>query len=121
MIMTNVISRVTFRIFAMSKYLACFGVEIKSIMYFIYMGGLLYSRIVIYIWMQMQYRLEGNTVITYVAYMSIGVKGSLTRDFRLQVFFMNQCPPGPQVFHWGHNEFFRKFAEIFANEYFSPV
>ncbi len=28
-------------------------------------------------------------------------KGSLTRDFRLQVFFMNQCPPGPWVFHWG--------------------
>jgi hypothetical protein len=21
-------------------------------------------------------------------------KGSLTRDFRLQVFFINQCPPG---------------------------
>jgi hypothetical protein len=44
-------------------------------------------------------------------------KGSLTRDFRLQVFFMNQCPPGPQVFHWGCLEFFRKFAEMFANEY----
>jgi hypothetical protein len=43
------------------------------------------------------------------------LKGSLTRDFRLQVFFMNQCPPGPQVFHWSHFEFFRKFAEIFAN------
>ncbi len=42
-------------------------------------------------------------------------KGSLTRDFWLQVFFMNQCPPGPQVFHWGRFEFFRKFAEIFAN------
>ncbi len=25
----------------------------------------------------------------------IGLKGSLTRDFRAQVFFMNQCPPGP--------------------------
>ncbi len=23
------------------------------------------------------------------------VKGSLTRDFRLQVFFINQCPSGP--------------------------
>jgi hypothetical protein len=42
-------------------------------------------------------------------------KGSLTRDFRLQVFFMNQCPPGSQVFHWSLYEFFRKFAEIFAN------
>jgi hypothetical protein len=48
-------------------------------------------------------------------------KGSLTRDFRLQVFFMNQCPPGPQVFHWSHFEFFRKFAEIFANYCLSPV
>ncbi len=49
------------------------------------------------------------------------IKGSLTQDFRLQVFFMNQCPPGPQVFRWGRFEFFRKFAEIFANEYLSPV
>jgi hypothetical protein len=30
---------------------------------------------------------------------------------------MNQCPPGPQVFHWGRFEFFRNFSEIFANEY----
>jgi hypothetical protein len=44
------------------------------------------------------------------------IKMSLTRDFRLQVFFMNHCPTGPQVFHWGCFEFFRKFAEIFANE-----
>ena len=51
----------------------------------------------------------------------LSFKGSLTRDFRLQVFFMNQCPPGPQVFHWGRFEFFQKFAEIFANEYLSPV
>jgi hypothetical protein len=43
------------------------------------------------------------------------VKGSLTRDFRLQVFFMNQCPPGLQEFHWSHFEFFQIFAEIFAN------
>ncbi len=34
--------------------------------------------------------------------------GSLTRDFRLQVFFMNQCPPDPQVFLWGRFEFFAK-------------
>jgi hypothetical protein len=26
---------------------------------------------------------------------------------------MNQCPPGPQVFHWDRFEFVRKFAEIF--------
>jgi hypothetical protein len=34
---------------------------------------------------------------------------------------MNQCPPGPQVFHWNHFEFFRKFVEIFANYCLSPV
>jgi hypothetical protein len=34
---------------------------------------------------------------------------------------MNQLPPGPKVFHCGHFEFFRKFAEIFANECLSPV
>ena len=49
------------------------------------------------------------------------IKWSLTRDFRSQFFFMNQCPPGPQVFHWSHFEFFRKFAEIFANYCLSPV
>ncbi len=43
------------------------------------------------------------------------LKGSLTRDFWLQVFFMNQCPPGLQVFRWSHFEFFRKLAKIFAN------
>jgi hypothetical protein len=49
MIMTNVISRVTFRIFAMSKYLACFGVEIKSIMYFYLQGSLpLFSNSYVY-------------------------------------------------------------------------
>ncbi len=42
------------------------------------------------------------------------IKGSLTRDFRLLVFFIIQCPPGPQVFHWGCFEFVQKFAEIFA-------
>ncbi len=38
------------------------------------------------------------------------VKGSLTRDFRLQVFFMNQCPRGPQVFQWGRFKFFLKIC-----------
>jgi len=28
-------------------------------------------------------------------YSQIAFKGSLTRDVRLQVFFINQCPPGP--------------------------
>jgi hypothetical protein len=25
---------------------------------------------------------------------------------------MNQCPPGPQVFHWSHFEFFRDIREL---------
>ena len=48
-------------------------------------------------------------------------KGSLTRDFRSHFFFMNQCPPGPQVLHWGRLEFFRKFAEILAAKGLPPV
>ncbi len=50
-----------------------------------------------------------------------GFKGSLTRDFRLQVFFINQCPPGLWVSHWDHFKFFRKFVEIFVNECLSAV
>jgi hypothetical protein len=30
-----------------------------------------------------------------VTAVSVTLKGSLTRDFRLQVFFLNQCAPGP--------------------------
>ncbi len=40
------------------------------------------------------------------------IKGSLTRDFRLQVFFMNQCPPGPQVLHWSLLNFFENSRSI---------
>ncbi len=43
---------------------------------------------------------------------------SLTRDFRLQVFFINQCPWAP---YWGRFEFFWKLADIFANECLSQV
>jgi hypothetical protein len=62
---------------------------------------------------------EGRSQSSFVTknQFNFKIKGSLTRDFRLQVFFMNQCPPGPQVFHRGRFEFFRKFA----NEYLSPV
>ena len=34
---------------------------------------------------------------------------------------MNQFPPHPRVFHLGHFEFFRKFAEIFASQGAPPV
>ncbi len=38
------------------------------------------------------------------------VKGTVSRDFLLLVFFMNQFPPSP-----------RKFAEIFASKRAPPV
>jgi hypothetical protein len=42
----------------------------------------------------------------------VELKGSLTRDFRLLVFFMDQFPQCPQVSHWGRFKFLQKFAEI---------
>jgi hypothetical protein len=41
-------------------------------------------------------------------------KGTVSRDFLLLVFFMNQFPPSSRVFHLDRFEFFRKIAEIFA-------
>ncbi len=49
-----------------------------------------------------------------VATHRINIKGTVSRDFRLLVFFMNQFPPSTQVYPYGHFKFFRKFAEIFA-------
>jgi hypothetical protein len=41
--------------------------------------------------------------------------------FSTSGFFHESVSPRPPVFHWGCFEFFQKFAEIFANEYLSPV
>ncbi len=49
------------------------------------------------------------------------LNGSLTGDFRLQVFFMNQCPLVPSIFYWGRFTFCRKFAEIFVNQCLSQL
>jgi hypothetical protein len=49
------------------------------------------------------------------------IKGTASRDFLLLVFFMNQFPPHPRVFHLDRFEFFRKFAEIFASQGAPPV
>ncbi len=49
------------------------------------------------------------------------VKGAVSGDFRLLDFFMNQFPPSTWVYHYGHVEFFRKFAEIFAAQGAPPV
>ncbi len=48
-------------------------------------------------------------------------KGTVSRDFLLLVFFMNQFPPIPRVLHLDRFEFFRKFAEIFASQGAPPV
>jgi hypothetical protein len=58
---------------------------------------------------------------TNIREFSFSFKVSLTRDFWLQVFFINQCPPGLWVSRWDHFKFFQKFAEIFANECLSAV
>jgi hypothetical protein len=42
------------------------------------------------------------------------VKGTVSRNFLLQVFFMNRIPPSPF-------RFFRQFAEIFASQGAPPV
>jgi hypothetical protein len=49
------------------------------------------------------------------------LKGTVSRDFLLLVFFMHQFPPSPRVFRLDHFEFFRKFAEIFASQGAPPV
>jgi hypothetical protein len=43
------------------------------------------------------------------------IKGSLTRDFRLQVFSRKSVSPWPLSMPLGSFRFFRKFAEIIAN------
>jgi hypothetical protein len=39
-------------------------------------------------------------------------KGTVSRDFLLLVFFMNQFPPSPRVSHLDRFEFFRKFRKF---------
>jgi hypothetical protein len=48
-------------------------------------------------------------------------KGTVSRDFLLLVFFMNQFPPSPRVSQWDRFKFFRKFAEIVACKGAPPV
>ncbi len=38
----------------------------------------------------------------------LSLKASLTRDFRLQVYFMNQFPPGPLIIPLGSFQIFPK-------------
>ncbi len=49
------------------------------------------------------------------------IKGTVSQDFMLQVFFMNHLPPSPWKWHEGYFDFIRKFAEIFASQGVPPV
>ncbi len=49
------------------------------------------------------------------------IKGTVSRDFLLLVFFVNQFPPSPRVSHSDRFEFFRKFVEIFVSKGAPPV
>ncbi len=42
-------------------------------------------------------------------------KGTVPRDFRLQVFYRDRFPPRPWLYHWGHFEFFensRRYSQL---------
>jgi len=69
--------------------------------------------------------MKTNWVVTSLSARSISkdstLKGTVSRDFRLLVFFMNQLPPSPWGYHQCCFEFFRKFAEIFAVQGAPPV
>jgi hypothetical protein len=49
------------------------------------------------------------------------MKGTVSRDFLLLIFFMNQFSPQPQSIPLGPFQVFRKFAEIFAAQGAPPV
>ncbi len=51
----------------------------------------------------------------------VSFNGSLTRDFRLQAFFMAQFSHGPWVSQLGPLQIFTKFAEIFESKGWSLV
>jgi hypothetical protein len=52
---------------------------------------------------------------------ALPVKGTVSQDFLLLVFSMDQFPPCPRVFHLDRFEFFPKFAEIFASQGAPPL
>ncbi len=61
-------------------------------------------------WKYIKASVDGYKIIFFVQFLptQIGFKGSLTRDIRLQVFFVNQCSPGPWVCHLDCFDFFTK-------------
>jgi hypothetical protein len=51
-----------------------------------------------------------------IIFLQTKLKGTVLRDFLLLVFFMDQFPPSPRVFHLDRFEFFQIFTEIFARQ-----
>jgi hypothetical protein len=49
------------------------------------------------------------------------IKQPVPRDFRHQIFYMDQFPPSPLLYHEGNFKFFRKFTEIFAAQGAPPM
>jgi hypothetical protein len=49
------------------------------------------------------------------------IKGTVSRDFLLLVFLMNQFPPSPRILHYDRFDFFPKFAEIVVCQGAPPV
>ncbi len=52
---------------------------------------------------------------------ALAIKGTVSWDFLLLVFFINQFPLSPRVSHLDSFKFFRKVAEIFASQGWPPV
>ncbi len=53
---------------------------------------------------------------------SIDLKGTMSWDFRLLVFFMNQFPPSPQVYLEGHFKIFensQRYSQLIVVELYS--
>jgi hypothetical protein len=89
----------------------------------VYFSPLFYVRILFYLLLCTTYFFQRNfdKENTLAVAVEIKVKGTVSRDFLLLVFFMNQFPPSPRAFHLDRFEFFRKFTEIFASQGAPPV
>ena len=89
----------------------------------VYFSPLFYVRILFYLLLCTTYFFQRNfdKENTLAVAVEIKVKGTVSRDFLLLVFFMNHFPPSPRVFHLDRFEFFRKFTEIFASQGAPPV
>ena len=76
----------------------------------VYFSPLFYVRILFYLLLCTTYFFQRNfdKENTLAVAVEIKVKGTVSRDFLLLVFFMNHFPPSPRVFHLDRFEFFAK-------------